>query len=149
MFHYSEAQNLFCDAQNLFDDGWSGTQARGSNSSSSTETPRATRELVSSLLAKARTLFYQVQKLFHMTGSKPVSLQVEAQNLCHGMRLKTCFITWQMERYASPWQQLKFLYGNAKGKAFTEEEDRFIVCMCNHLGSSFPAPFSDNPRPFL
>ena len=29
---------------------------------------------------------------------------------------------------------LKFQYGNAKGKAFTEEEDRFIVCMTHQLG---------------
>jgi SWI/SNF-related matrix-associated actin-dependent regulator of chromatin subfamily A member 5 len=40
----------------------------------------------------------------------------------------------KVERYASPWQHLKFQYGNAKGKAFTEEEDRFIVCMCHQLG---------------
>ncbi|KAJ1475998.1 hypothetical protein T484DRAFT_1826400, partial [Baffinella frigidus] len=42
--------------------------------------------------------------------------------------------TAKVERYAAPWQQLKFQYGNAKGKAFTEEEDRFIVCMCHQLG---------------
>lgn len=40
----------------------------------------------------------------------------------------------KVEKYANPWQQLKFQYGNAKGKAFTEEEDRFIVCMTHQLG---------------
>mmetsp|Transcript_9541 Transcript_9541/g.23280 ORF Transcript_9541/g.23280 Transcript_9541/m.23280 type:complete len:1000 (-) Transcript_9541:139-3138(-) len=40
----------------------------------------------------------------------------------------------KVEKYANPWQHLKFIYGNAKGKAFTEEEDRFVVCMCHQLG---------------
>ena len=39
-----------------------------------------------------------------------------------------------MEKYTNPWLHLKFQYGNAKGKAFTEEEDRFIVCMTHQLG---------------
>ena len=29
---------------------------------------------------------------------------------------------------------MKFGYGTAKGKAYTEEEDRFILCMTNKLG---------------
>uniref|UniRef100_A0A7S0M6D0 Uncharacterized protein n=1 Tax=Cryptomonas curvata TaxID=233186 RepID=A0A7S0M6D0_9CRYP len=40
----------------------------------------------------------------------------------------------KVEKYSNPWQQLKFQYGNAKGKAFTEEEDRFLVCMTHQLG---------------
>mmetsp|Transcript_19667 Transcript_19667/g.40054 ORF Transcript_19667/g.40054 Transcript_19667/m.40054 type:complete len:1001 (-) Transcript_19667:199-3201(-) len=40
----------------------------------------------------------------------------------------------KVEKYVNPWQHLKFQYGNAKGKAFTEEEDRFIVCMTHQLG---------------
>mmetsp|Transcript_59635 Transcript_59635/g.158716 ORF Transcript_59635/g.158716 Transcript_59635/m.158716 type:complete len:1056 (+) Transcript_59635:1184-4351(+) len=40
----------------------------------------------------------------------------------------------KVEKYGNPWQQLKFQYGNAKGKAFTEEEDRFLVCMTHQLG---------------
>jgi hypothetical protein len=30
--------------------------------------------------------------------------------------------THQVEKYTNPWLHLKFQYGNAKGKAFTEEE---------------------------
>eukprot|EP00293_Proteomonas_sulcata_P009448 CAMPEP_0184290208 /NCGR_PEP_ID=MMETSP1049-20130417/2548_1 /TAXON_ID=77928 /ORGANISM="Proteomonas sulcata, Strain CCMP704" /LENGTH=298 /DNA_ID=CAMNT_0026597327 /DNA_START=45 /DNA_END=941 /DNA_ORIENTATION=- len=40
----------------------------------------------------------------------------------------------KVEKYSNPWQHLRFQYGNAKGKAFTEEEDRFIVCMTHQLG---------------
>ena len=40
----------------------------------------------------------------------------------------------KVEKYTNPWLHLKFQYGNAKGKAFTEEEDRFIVCMTHQLG---------------
>ena len=40
----------------------------------------------------------------------------------------------KVERYPNPWQQLKLVYGNAKGKTFNEEEDRFIVCMVHQLG---------------
>jgi hypothetical protein len=32
------------------------------------------------------------------------------------------------------WQELRLVYGNNKGKAFTEEEDRFIICMVDKLG---------------
>lgn len=39
-----------------------------------------------------------------------------------------------MARYRNPWQELKIHYGTSKGKAYTEEEDRFIVCMTNNLG---------------
>ena len=33
-----------------------------------------------------------------------------------------------------PWQTLVVGYGSNKGKAFTEEEDRFLVCMMDQLG---------------
>ena len=35
-------------------------------------------------------------------------------------------------------RRLEAPYGNAKGKAFTEEEDRFVVCMCHQLVISRP-----------
>lgn len=40
----------------------------------------------------------------------------------------------KLERYKNPWQDLKIQYGANKGKAYTEEEDRFILCMLHKLG---------------
>jgi len=41
----------------------------------------------------------------------------------------------KVKRYDNPWQQMKIVYGaGAKGKAFTEEEDIFLVCMMHQLG---------------
>jgi len=34
----------------------------------------------------------------------------------------------------NPWQTLLIKYGNNRGKLFTEEEDRFLVCMTHELG---------------
>jgi len=36
-------------------------------------------------------------------------------------------LTSKVERYKNPLQQLKFSYGQNKGKNYTEEEDRFLV----------------------
>jgi len=33
-----------------------------------------------------------------------------------------------MARYKSPFHQLRIQYGTNKGKNYTEEEDRFLVC---------------------
>ncbi|KAL4443678.1 hypothetical protein ABPG75_011415 [Micractinium tetrahymenae] len=43
-------------------------------------------------------------------------------------------IATKLEKYKNPWQELKIQYGQAKGKAYTEEEDRFLVCMMHKLG---------------
>jgi len=40
----------------------------------------------------------------------------------------------KVERTTNPWQTLTLNYGSNKGKTFTEEEDRFLVCMMNRLG---------------
>jgi len=40
----------------------------------------------------------------------------------------------KLERSRNPWQDLKIQYGPAKGKAYTEEEDRFLVCAMHQLG---------------
>ena len=40
----------------------------------------------------------------------------------------------KLDRYKNPWLELKIQYGANKGKAYTEEEDRFIVCMIHKLG---------------
>merc|ERR1719452_221094 len=36
--------------------------------------------------------------------------------------------------YKAAFHQLKIAYGNNKGKNYTEEEDRFLVCMLHKLG---------------
>ncbi|RZF43147.1 hypothetical protein LSTR_LSTR012567 [Laodelphax striatellus] len=40
----------------------------------------------------------------------------------------------KMARYRAPFHQLRILYGTNKGKNYTEEEDRFLVCMLHKLG---------------
>ncbi|XP_057313137.1 SWI/SNF-related matrix-associated actin-dependent regulator of chromatin subfamily A member 5-like [Hydractinia symbiolongicarpus] len=40
----------------------------------------------------------------------------------------------KMARYKSPFHQLRIQYGTNKGKNYTEEEDRFLVCMLYKLG---------------
>ena len=37
-------------------------------------------------------------------------------------------------RYRAPFHQLRITYGANKGKNYTEEEDRFLVCMLHKLG---------------
>ena len=41
---------------------------------------------------------------------------------------------FQMSRYRAPFHQLRIQYGTNKGKNYTEEEDRFLVCMLHKLG---------------
>jgi len=43
-------------------------------------------------------------------------------------------IATKLDKHKNPWQELKIAYGPAKGKAYTEEEDRFLVCMVHKLG---------------
>lgn len=40
----------------------------------------------------------------------------------------------KMARYKSPFHQLHIVYGTNKGKNYTEEEDRFLICMLHKLG---------------
>ena len=37
-------------------------------------------------------------------------------------------------RYKAPFHQLRISYGTNKGKNYTEEEDRFLICMLHKLG---------------
>ena len=39
-----------------------------------------------------------------------------------------------MSRYREPFHQLRISYGTNKGKNYTEEEDRFLICMLHKLG---------------
>jgi hypothetical protein len=40
----------------------------------------------------------------------------------------------KVSRYRQPFQQLKLQYGTSKGRAFTEEEDRFLLCTLHQIG---------------
>ncbi|CAG9463301.1 unnamed protein product [Pedinophyceae sp. YPF-701] len=40
----------------------------------------------------------------------------------------------KVEAYGDPLNELRIAYGPSKGKAYTEEEDRFILCAVNELG---------------
>jgi ssDNA-binding Zn-finger/Zn-ribbon topoisomerase 1 len=40
----------------------------------------------------------------------------------------------KMQRYKAPFHQLRIAYGTNKGKNYTEEEDRFLICMLHKLG---------------
>lgn len=40
----------------------------------------------------------------------------------------------KMARYKAPFYQLKIQYGSSKGKNYTEEEDRFLICFLHKLG---------------
>lgn len=40
----------------------------------------------------------------------------------------------KMTRYRAPFHQLRIAYNNNKGKNYTEEEDRFLICMLQKLG---------------
>ena len=46
----------------------------------------------------------------------------------------TAAIAAKLEKYKNPWHELKIAYGPAKGKAYTEEEDRFLICKVHQLG---------------
>jgi SWI/SNF-related matrix-associated actin-dependent regulator of chromatin subfamily A member 5 len=43
-------------------------------------------------------------------------------------------IAKKLAKCKNPWQDLKIQYGPSKGKAYNEEEDRFLVCMMHQLG---------------
>ena len=43
-------------------------------------------------------------------------------------------IAAKLERYKNPMVEMKLAYGPNKGKAYTEEEDRFIICSVHNLG---------------
>lgn len=40
----------------------------------------------------------------------------------------------KVARYRAPFHQLRIQYGTNKGKNYTEEEDRFLICMLHKLG---------------
>jgi hypothetical protein len=45
-------------------------------------------------------------------------------------------IDQKINMYRVPLQQIKFLYGQNKGKSYSEEEDRFLVLVFNLVGNA-------------
>jgi SWI/SNF-related matrix-associated actin-dependent regulator of chromatin subfamily A member 5 len=43
-------------------------------------------------------------------------------------------LDWKVSRSKTPWQTLKIDYGTNRGKAFTDEEDRFLLCLMQKIG---------------
>eukprot|EP00894_Picocystis_sp_ML_P002124 jgi/Pico_ML_1/52641/g3319.t1 len=43
-------------------------------------------------------------------------------------------LMWKLDQYKNPWREMRFHYGTSRGKAYTEDEDRFMVCMTHKLG---------------
>eukprot|EP00898_Chlorokybus_atmophyticus_P006003 jgi/Chlat1/6403/Chrsp45S05917 len=43
-------------------------------------------------------------------------------------------IAKKLDQYRNPWREMRIVYGQNKGKAFTEEEDRFMICTIHKLG---------------
>lgn len=39
-------------------------------------------------------------------------------------------VSKKVAKYKNPWLELKIVYGQHKGKQFTEDEDRFLVTWC-------------------
>ncbi|XP_041379818.1 LOW QUALITY PROTEIN: SWI/SNF-related matrix-associated actin-dependent regulator of chromatin subfamily A member 5-like, partial [Gigantopelta aegis] len=49
----------------------------------------------------------------------------------------------KMARYRSPFHQIHIVYGTNKGKNYTEEEDRFLICMLHKLGFDKPNVYDE------
>jgi SWI/SNF-related matrix-associated actin-dependent regulator of chromatin subfamily A member 5 len=49
-------------------------------------------------------------------------------------------IDQKIAMYRAPLQQIKFIYGQNKGKAYSEEEDRFLVLSLNIVGNASEVP---------
>lgn len=52
----------------------------------------------------------------------------------------------KVSRFRQPFQQLQIQYGQNKGKNFTEEEDRYLVCMLQQVGYDKESAYEDLRR---
>jgi SWI/SNF-related matrix-associated actin-dependent regulator of chromatin subfamily A member 5 len=50
-------------------------------------------------------------------------------------------LTAKTSKFRQPFQQLRINYGNNRGKNFTEEEDRFLVCMLQQIGFEYEGAY--------
>jgi len=59
-------------------------------------------------------------------GEQKIQRRIEIQN----------YLAKKVGRTKNPWVQMRIDYGgpSGRGKQYTEENDRFLVCMCNQLG---------------
>jgi len=57
-------------------------------------------------------------------GEQRIKRQVEIVHIIEG----------KLNQYTNPWRDLKLSYGPSKGKAYNEDEDRFMLCMTHKLG---------------
>lgn len=63
-------------------------------------------------------------------GKAEVSLKYGLHRTC----ISYTVYKFQIGRYKAPFHQLRISYGTNKGKNYTEEEDRFLICMLHKLG---------------
>ena len=70
-----------------------------------------------------------------LTDSDRIIAQIEKgeQRIQRRQDIKRALET-KMSRYRAPFHQLRIAYGTNKGKNYTEEEDRFLICMLHKLG---------------
>ena len=40
----------------------------------------------------------------------------------------------KVKAFKNPWYSLTFDYGNSRGKSYTEDEDRWLICTVNEIG---------------
>jgi len=70
-----------------------------------------------------------------LTDAERIIAQIEKgeQRIQRRQDIKRALET-KMSRYRAPFHQLRIAYGTNKGKNYTEEEDRFLICMLHKLG---------------
>lgn len=59
---------------------------------------------------------------------------IRGETKLHRTRELKEILNKKMARYDNPWYQLRIHYGTNKGKGFTEDEDRFMICMLHQIG---------------
>ncbi len=78
---------------------------------------------------------YQESTWCQGTNKQCSSLHISKQNKWSDWKTSLQWqLRFQMARYRATFHQLRILYGTNKGKNYTEEEDRFLVCMLHKLG---------------
>lgn len=75
------------------------------------------------------------ERYLELTDSERIIAQIEKgeQRIQRRQDIKRA-LEAKMTRYRAPFHQLRIAYGTNKGKNYTEEEDRFLICMLHKLG---------------
>jgi len=58
----------------------------------------------------------------------------KGEGLIQKIDLNNQMLQWKTKLYKNPWAELRFNYGQNKGKQYNVEEDRFLVCMAAQIG---------------